>query len=338
MDGEGTAQAGPEGLKDIYFAGGCFWGVEEYFSRVPGVYDVTSGYANGHTESPTYEEVCYGDTGHAEAVQVRYDPSKISLETLVRQFFKIIDPTSVGRQGNDVGSQYRSGVYYVDEADKDTVQAVFDEVQKGYEAKTVTELLPLENYYRAEEYHQGYLKKNPRGYCHIDFSSLDDIKAEDPKETSGRPTKYPKPSDEEIKEMLTPEQYEVTQHAGTEAAWANEYLGNHEAGIYVDIVTGEPLFSSAHKYDSGSGWPSFTEPLGPDVLAEYKDTSHGMARTELRSRGGGTHLGHVFTDGPKDKGGLRYCINSASLRFIPYDKMEEEGYGDLKPLCAAYGG
>ena len=170
-----------ENLRDIYFAGGCFWGVEEYFSRMPGVYNVTSGYANGNTENPSYDDVCYRETGHAETVHVQYDPSIISLKTLTEQFFKIIDPTTVNQQGYDVGSQYRTGVYYTNEDDLETIKAVFDGVQKNYKQKIVTELLPLQHYYLAEEYHQDYLKKNPFGYCHIDFSSLDDVVTEDMK-------------------------------------------------------------------------------------------------------------------------------------------------------------
>lgn len=326
-----------ENLKDIYFAGGCFWGIEKYFSQVPGVYDVTSGYANGTTENPSYEEVCSGTTGHTETVHVRYDPSIISLKTLTEQFFKVINPTTKNKQGADVGSQYRSGVYYVDEADIDTIEAVFTEVQQGYTTDIVTELLPLESYYLAEEYHQDYLDKNPQGYCPIDMSTLDDIQTENEGSVTIDSSKYHKPSDAEIKERLTPEQYEVTQNGSTEAAFGNEYFDNHEAGLYVDVVTGEPLFSSVKKYDSGCGWPSFTKPIDPAVITEHTDTSFGMTRTEVRSRVGDSHLGHVFTDGPIDKGGLRYCINSLSLRFIPYENMEQEGYGELKAACASYG-
>lgn len=337
METKNTIRINTDNLKDIYFAGGCFWGVEEYFSRIPGVYGVTSGYANGTTENPTYEEVCYRNTGHAETVHVQYDPAIISLKTLTRQFFKIIDPTSINRQGNDRGDQYRSGVYYTDEADKEIIRSVFDEVRRNYKNKIVTELVPLQHYYLAEDYHQDYLEKNPKGYCHIDFSSLDDIELEDTLELKVDPAKYPKPSDDEITAMLTPKQYNVTQNSGTEPAFGNEYFSNHRAGIYVDIVTGEPLFSSVDKYDSGSGWPSFTKPIDPDVIVEYQDTSHGMVRTEVRSRVGDSHLGHVFPDGPTEKGGLRYCMNSLALRFIPCERMEKEGYEEFKLLCDTYG-
>lgn len=326
-----------ENLKEIYFAGGCFWGVEEYFSRIPGVYDVVSGYANGKTENPTYEEVCHDNTGHAETVKIQYDPAVVSLKTLTEQLFKIINPTLKDRQGNDVGNQYRSGVYYTDEADLSVLQEVFDSEQKKYDQKIVTELEPLKNFYQAEDYHQDYLQKNPNGYCHVDFSTLDEV---EPETTSSivNPDNYSKPSDEELKKTLTKEQYEVTQNANTESAFTNEYYDNHEAGLYVDVVTGEPLFSSKDKYESGCGWPSFTKPIDPAVIVENEDTSLGLTRTEVRSRVGNSHLGHVFNDGPADKGGLRYCINSNSLRFIPYDEMSEKGYGEFMSLCDSYSG
>lgn len=324
------------GPREIYFAGGCFWGVEEYFSRIPGVTEATSGYANGKTANPTYREVCGGRTGYAETVRVRYDPEIVSLQTLTKQFFKIINPLSLNRQGNDVGSQYRTGVYYSDPADRESVAAVMAEAQKNYDRPLAVELLPLTAFYPAEEEHQDYLRKNPNGYCHIDFDSLKDDKLE---ERPGRvdPGKYAKPGDEKLKELLTPTAYQVTQRAATERAFSGEFWNHKEPGIYVDIVTGEPLFSSADKFDSGCGWPSFTRPITPEVVTENTDTSHGMIRTEVKSRAGASHLGHVFEDGPRDRGGLRYCINSAALRFIPYDKLDEEGYGDLKEAVAKGG-
>lgn len=321
-----TVSIDPNNLHEISFAGGCFWGVEEYFSRVPGVYDASSGYANGTTENPTYEEVCSDETGFAETVKVRYDPDVISLELLTEQFFKIIDPTSVNRQGNDAGTQYRTGIYYTDDEDRATAQKVMDRVQGDYDASLEVELSPLANFYPAEDYHQDYLQKNPFGYCHIDFSSLDDLVVK----SDG--TVARKMSEEDLRASLTPEQYDVTQNAATEAPYSGEYWDNHEPGIYVDIVSGEPLFVSTDKFDSQTGWPSFTKPVDPDAVAEQRDSSHGMERTEVRSSEGDSHLGHVFEDGPADKGGLRYCINSASLRFIPYDQMDAEGYGEYKDL------
>lgn len=322
-----------ENLKEIYFAGGCFWGVEEYFSRIPGVRDAVSGYANGQTENPTYEEVCSGLTGHAETVRVSYEPRIVSLETLTEQFFQIIDPTVRDRQGNDAGRQYRTGVYYADAAEQGSLERIFAAEQKKYKQKIVTELAPLENFCAAEEYHQDYLKKNPGGYCHIDFSALDGLKAKAPPAPE---REYAKLSAAELRKKLTPTQYAVTQEAATERPFANEYFDNREPGLYVDVVTGAPLFSSEAKFDSGCGWPSFSKPIDPAAVAERHDDSYGMSRTEVRSQTGDSHLGYVFDDGPRDKGGLRYCINSAALRFIPYDKLNEEGYGEFKHLCESY--
>jgi len=315
-----------EKLREIFYAGGCFWGVESYFAQIPGVHDVTVGYANGRTEHPTYEEVCGHTTGHAETVHVVYDPDFVSLQTLTEHFFRIINPLSLDQQGNDVGNQYRTGIYYTDEADLETLRSVLDAEQEKYTASIVTELTPLRCYYLAEDYHQDYLEKNPNGYCHIDFSSLEDLRQ------LIDPTAYSKPSDEELRSALTEEQYQVTQFGETEYAFSGEYDHFFEPGLYVDIVTGEPLFLSRDKFDSGCGWPSFSRPIDPAVVVTYEDTSYGLTRTEVRSRVGDTHLGHVFQDGPAELGGLRYCVNSASLRFIPYADMEAGGYGFLMNL------
>jgi peptide methionine sulfoxide reductase msrA/msrB len=325
-----TTATKADGLKDIYFAGGCFWGVEEYFSRIPGVVDAVSGYANGTKANPSYEEVCTGRTGHAETVRVRYNPRQVALKTLAAQYFKIIDPLSRNRQGNDVGSQYRTGIYFVDAADRPVLEEVMGTVAKGYSAPLAVELTPLTAFYPAEEYHQDYLKKNPGGYCHITFDSLNDLPPAPVEASDAGP--YVKPPAHELRAKLSPEAWHVTQESGTERPFTGEYWDSEEAGIYVDIVTGEPLFSSADKFDSGCGWPSFTKPLDDEAVNERMDASHGMRRTEVRSRAGDSHLGHVFEDGPQDKGGLRYCINSAALRFIPYADMDKEGYGNLKPL------
>ena len=338
--GNRTREIDMDNLREIYFAGGCFWGVEEYFSRIPGVADATNGYANGTVENPSYEQVCSHTTGHAETVRVSYDPSIISLKTLTEQYFGIIDPMSLNRQGNDVGDNYRTGVFYVDEADLDVLEAVFATVQAAYDEPIVVELEPLTCFYEAEDYHQDYLVKNPGGYCHITFESLADVKTEqelaiEAAEQPGGsldPARYAKPDNETLTSTLTPLQYEITQLDGTETAFTGEYWDNFERGIYVDIVTGEPLFVSSDKFESGCGWPSFAAPIDDDVLTEVTDTSHGMVRTEVRSRVGDSHLGHVFEDGPSELGGLRYCIDSAALEFIPFDEMDARGYGDLKPL------
>lgn len=319
---ENMIQAGNENIKEIYLAGGCFWGLEAYMERIDGVKDVTVGYANGKTEKTSYNIVA--STDHAETVHVKYDANKISLSKLLKYYFQVVDPTSINQQGNDRGRQYRTGIYYTNPKDKEIILQEIEEEQKKYTDKIQVEVQPLKNYILAEEYHQDYLKKNPNGYCHIDVSKADEVII-DPKD-------YPKPSDEELKKRLTPLQYSVTQKKNTEHSFSNEYWDNHEAGIYVDITTGEPLFSSKDKYDSGCGWPSFTKPISKDVVTYANDTSFNMVRTEVLSRSGKAHLGHVFDDGPKDKGGLRYCINSASIKFIPLKDMEKEHYGYLIKL------
>ena len=310
-----------ENIKDIYLAGGCFWGVEEYFARIDGVIDSVSGYANGSFDNPTYENVC-NNSGHAETVHITYDSTKVSLDTLLKYYFRIIDPTSVNKQGNDRGVQYRTGIYYQNDEDKQIALNAIKEEQKKYSKPIVIEVEKLKRFDKAEEYHQDYLKKNPNGYCHINLNKASEAIIDE--------KKYQKPSDDVLKEKLSTLEYQVTQEAATERAFTHEYYKNQEDGIYVDITTGEPLFSSKDKYDAGCGWPSFTKPIATEVVNYKKDSSHGMNRVEVRSRAGEAHLGHVFEDGPRDKGGLRYCINGASLRFIPYDKMDEEGYGEFK--------
>ena len=327
-----------DNLHTIYLAGGCFWGIEAYMKKLPGVRDTDVGYANGNTENPTYEQVCYDNTGHAETVKVVYDPALISTEQLLDGFFKVVDPTSINRQGNDRGSQYRSGIYYVDEADKAIAESTAARQKENYKDPVVTEILPLNQFYLAEDYHQDYLDKNPGGYCHINLNAADEFIGEEGLGMSDdlsvliRPEDYPVPDDQVLKEKLTDIQYQVTQNNDTERPYTNEYAATFDKGIYVDVVTGEPLFSSEDKFESGCGWPSFSKPIIPEVVTEHTDTSFNMKRTEVRSRAGDTHLGHVFDDGPKDLGGLRYCINSASIRFIPFDDLETEGYGYLKPL------
>ena len=305
-------------IEEIYLAGGCFWGVEGYFRQLDGILDTEVGYANGKTEDTTYQDL--KSTEHAETLYIKYDGNKISLTEIMDHFFRIIDPTILNRQGNDIGRQYRTGVYSKSPEVLAEVSAIIDTKRELYDKPIVVEVEELNNYVTAEEYHQDYLVKNPGGYCHIDLSL-----AEEPlyKEFS-------KASDEQLKSELTDIQYEVTQNSATERAFTSEYDKLDEEGVYVDITTGEPLFSSRDKYDAGCGWPSFTRPITSYVIEYVGDDSHGMNRVETRSKGGDSHLGHVFEDGPKDEGGLRYCINGAALKFIPYDEMDAEGLSDYK--------
>lgn len=308
-------------LKHIYLAGGCFWGLEAYMERIYGVADAVSGYANGNTENPSYEDLIYKNSGHAETVKVSYDPEKTDLKTLLAYYSKVVDPTSLNKQGNDKGVQYRTGIYYTDTSEQAIIQEFIDELQKKFDKPVVIENLALDDFTVAEGYHQDYLKKNPNGYCHIDLNQAFDVVID--------PTKYSKPADEELKKKLTDIQYRVTQENDTERAFTNEFWDNQEKGLYVDVVTGEPLFTSTDKFDSGCGWPSFTKPVIKEVLTYQEDNSYNMKRVEVRSRVANSHLGHVFEDGPEELGGLRYCINSASIRFIPLEEMEAEGYGHL---------
>lgn len=298
-EAEGTAS----NKRIIYLAGGCFWGVEKYLAGVPGVRTTEAGYANSTLPQPTYEQVCSGESDGAEAVRVSYDPRVVSLSVLLSLFYDIIDPISVNRQGNDVGSQYRTGIYYSDEDDLPHIRQSLEELQARYAAPLAIEVVPLANFYRAEEYHQGYLDANPGGYCHIDPQKFVQV--------AQRAALLPR-----IRE-LDPLQYAVTQENATEPPFTNSYCDTFASGIYVDVITGEPLFSSEDKFDSGCGWPAFSKPIAKELIAERPDHSLGTLRTEVRSVGSDAHLGHVFSDGPEDKGGLRYCINSAALKFIP---------------------
>ena len=330
MTGQSSDMSGDENMymdtteNVIYLAGGCFWGMEQLMQSIPGVIDAESGYANGTCEADAdYKTICKGETGFREAVRVEYDPGQVSLDALLLAYFYVIDPTVENRQGNDRGSQYQTGVYYTNESAKETVERIA-EIERGRSEKFFVEIGPLKNYYPAEEYHQNYLEKNPNGYCHIPRAEV---------ELFSRlridPGDYQKPAAESIRDKLTAEQYRVTQESGTERAFTGEFWNQFEKGIYVDIVTGEPLFSSTDKFESGCGWPAFTKPIEEPAVVELEDNSFGMRRTEVRSRAGDSHLGHVFTGDPESPNGVRYCINSAALRFVPYEKMEAEGYGYL---------
>lgn len=314
-------------LKELYLAGGCFWGTERYLQNVFGVLKTEVGYANGITEHPTYEQVCRQTTGHAETVKVEYDDAIITLPFLLTLYYDVIDPTSVNRQGGDSGSQYRTGIYYTDPRDEVVIRESIARLQTRCDRSVAIEAMPLHNYSRAEEYHQKYLDKNPSGYCHISAEKFE--QAKQAVDSATHSAALPK---EELKKLLTPLQFEVTQNSATEPPFKNEYYNHFQKGIYVDVTTGEALFASADKFESGCGWPAFSKPIDKAFLATLADQSHGRQRIEVRSAVGGAHLGHVFSDGPSELGGMRYCINSAALRFVPLEEMEIQGYGAYLPL------
>ncbi len=316
------------------FAGGCFWCMEAPFEALDGVKKVVSGYTGGSIVNPIYRQVSSGMTGHVEAVQVSFDPILVEYETLLKIFWQNIDPTDAGGQFADRGAHYTTAIFYHNEDQRKAAEASMERLDMSgkFKKPIATRILEAVDFYPAEDYHQDYYRKNP-------------VKYERYKEGSGRSRYikknwseekmdlkksgiFMKPDKSELSKSLSDMQYKVTQECGTEPAFRNEYWNNKKAGIYVDIVSGEPLFSSKHKFDSGTGWPSFTRPIQDENIVEVADNSYFMERIEVRSKLGDSHLGHLFDDGPEDEGGLRYCINSASLRFIPVEEMEEEGYGE----------
>ncbi|OXL84788.1 methionine sulfoxide reductase [Paenibacillus sp. SSG-1] len=307
------------------FAGGCFWCMVTPFEELPGIVSIVSGYTGGHKPNPTYEEVCSETTGHVEAVQITFNPDIFPYEKLLELFWQQIDPTDAGGQFYDRGSSYQTAIFYHSEEQREKAEASKQALERSgrFDKPIVTPILPAGPFYEAEEYHQDYHKKNPGHYKRYRKGSGRDDFLE----------KHwaPKINKEELKQRLTPLQYEVTQNNATERPFQNEFWDHHGDGIYVDIVSGEPLFSSTDKYDSGCGWPSFTRPIRDYHIKEKLDLSHMMVRTEVRSKGSDSHLGHVFDDGPGPNG-LRYCINSAALRFIPKEDLDKEGYSEYKVL------